>query len=100
MRDPGITYAKPLLWDAPLRVRWSARVHVAWIRWRCAIKGCEWREERPTRCVTVTACQNCGRFIGSRVDRSDPESACLWYRPSMRAYRPEASDLDTRNPPP
>lgn len=75
----GITYAKPALWDAGL---WPRARHLALVlrlSARCAIKGHEWRDQSPTRCARVTACQQCGSYIGASVT-AEENAPCRWYR--------------------
>lgn len=89
-----IIYAKPALWDASPTARLRHRILVTRLALRCAIKGHEWRTERPTRVVRVVCCRVCGHFVGSSVDRSDPEHSCLHFRPSMVRHPPKDAPED------
>lgn len=87
-----IIYAKPALWEHNLYVRLRNALFVARLSFRCAMKGHEWRRNRPTRCVRVTACQICGSFIGWSVE-AEEDAGCRWYRPSrQRDLTPEEVD--------
>lgn len=76
-----IVYAKPALWDASRAARARHLGLVVRLSIRCALRGHERRSQRPTRCVEVSACQQCGRYIGARVV---DDSSCRWCRPTMK----------------
>lgn len=77
-----IVYAKPALWDASRRARARHLLLAVRLTIRCALRGHEWKTERPCRGTLVTACQVCGEFIGTA---HTDNAACRWYRPEMRS---------------
>lgn len=72
-REPNFATKALTRLEIKLTCNWVA------IGFHCWRKGHDWRDQRPTRYVTLRVCAHCGKYRGASVEATE-RAACRWYR--------------------